>query len=78
MSLLPAGLGKDEIIGAFAAMMGAVQEKIAEGDGTLFEQLQRVVEKAAKTVESSELYELVAPDIGRVVERIGERVDAIR
>jgi hypothetical protein len=72
------GFSKQDILGALGAVYGAVQTKIAEGDGDIIDQLERFAERVKDDIQSTELYELVAPDIERVVARIGERVDAIR
>jgi hypothetical protein len=44
----------------------------------LLESIAPTLEKVKETVESSEIYTLIAPDIEKAVEALGERVDAIR
>lgn len=44
----------------------------------MVEMVAPTIEKVRETVEGTELYTLIAPDIEKVVEQLGERVDAIR
>jgi hypothetical protein len=44
----------------------------------LMDSIAPTLEKVRETVESSEIYTLIAPDIEKAVEALGERVDAIR
>jgi hypothetical protein len=44
----------------------------------LLDSITPTLEKVKETVESSEIYTLIAPDIEKAVEALGERVDAIR
>jgi hypothetical protein len=44
----------------------------------LLEAIVPKIEKVKETVENTELYSLIAPDIEKAVAQLGERVDAIR
>jgi hypothetical protein len=70
---------KAVILGGAGAAYLAVQSQNGNGDIIdQFEQLAPKLEKVKETVESTELYSMIAPDIEKVVALVGERVDAIR
>jgi hypothetical protein len=67
------------ILGGAGAAYVAIQSQNGNGDILdQFEQLGPKLEKVRESVESTDLYTIIAPDIERVVARVGERVDAIR
>jgi hypothetical protein len=67
------------ILGGAGAAYLAVQS--SNGNGDIMDQLEQLapkLEKVRETVESTELFTIIAPDIEKVVALVGERVDAIR
>jgi len=67
------------VLGGAGAAYLALQSQ--NGNGDILEQIEQLapkLEKVKETVESTELYSLIAPDIEKVVALVGERVDAIR
>jgi hypothetical protein len=67
------------ILGGAGAAYLAVQSN--NGNGDILDQLELLapkLEKVKETVESTELYTIIAPDLEKVVALVGERVDAIR
>jgi hypothetical protein len=67
------------VLGGAGAAYVALQSQ--NGNGDILDQLELIapkLEKVKETVESTELYSLIAPDIGKVVALVGDRVDAIR
>lgn len=59
---------------------GAAYLAISSNGNTdeLIETIAPKIEKVKETVESTELYTMIAPDIEQLIEQLGERVDAIR
>ncbi|HEY5319111.1 MAG TPA: hypothetical protein VIJ20_14070 [Solirubrobacteraceae bacterium] len=67
------------VLGGAGAAYVAVNSQ--NGNGDIMEQLEQIapkLEKVKETVESTELYSMIGPDIEKVMALVGERVDAIR
>jgi hypothetical protein len=70
---------KAVVLGGAGAAYLAVNSQNGNGDILAqIEQLAPKLEKVKETVESNEIYSMIAPDLERVVALVGERVDAIR
>lgn len=64
------------VLGGAAAAYAVVTNKGNPDD--LLEAIGPTIEKVKETVENTELYAMIAPDIEKAVAQLGERVDAIR
>jgi hypothetical protein len=67
------------VLGGAGAAYLAVQSN--NGNGDILDQLELIapkLEKVRETVESTELYAMISPDLEKAVALLGERVDSIR